>query len=100
MNRLASIVLVLLSVLLFLLSMAGNHGFLHLRELENEVSSLREKDHTLSREIAEVSNQIYGARSSEDVLEQKAREELGLAKPNEIVYIFPDAKRPRTQEHR
>lgn len=97
MNRLASIVLVLLSVLLFLLSLAGNHGLLHLKRLEGEAQSLQEKDSQLSREIAETNNQIYGAKNSDDVLEQRAREELGLAKPNEVVYIFPETNRGRPE---
>lgn len=97
MNRVTSIILVLLSALLFLLSMAGNHGFIHLRQLRTEAELLREKDDQLSREIAETTNKIYGAKNSDDVLEQHAREELGLAKPNEVVYIFPEepaAKKP------
>lgn len=78
--------------MLVVLSISGSHGYLQLRRLDNDVKSLEEKKQQLSEEVVDVNNQIYGLKTSDAVLEQKAREDLGLAKQNEIVYIFPDGK--------
>ena len=63
---------------------------MQLRKIDNEVHLLEEKNRQLGEGIADAQNQIYGIEQSATVLEKKAREELGLAKPNEIVYIFPE----------
>jgi len=92
-NRLTTLIFLLLSVLMMLFTVAGNHGLLHLQRMDQEVRSLQEKNEELSRESAEVARKIAEVKNDEHVLEQKGREELGLAKPNEIVYIFPEGKR-------
>lgn len=90
-NRFASLIIIFLSLILFFLSVTGSHGFLALRKIGGEVKQLEEKNEQLSREIVDLNNKIFAIQKSDEVLEQKAREELGLAKPNEIVYIFPAA---------
>jgi cell division protein FtsB len=93
-NRLTSFILLLLSAVLFVLSLTGSHGLLQLRKIDNETRSLEEKNQELSEELTKVSNEIYGVKQSDFVLEKRGREKLGLAKPNEIVYIFPEGKQP------
>ncbi len=88
MNRVASVVILLLSVVLFLFSLAGNHGLLHLRNLEQEIHQLEGKTTEMKQETARIKNEIYGVQNSAEVLEQRSREELGMAKPNEIIYTF------------
>ena len=82
---------------MMLFTVAGNHGLFYLQRMDQEVRSLKEKNEQLSAESAEIAREIDAVRRDANVLEQKGREELGLAKPNEIVYIFPEGKREKAQ---
>ncbi len=95
MNRITTLIFLLLSLVMMFFTVAGNRGVLTLQRMDREVKSLREKNEELSRESAEIERQIAAVREDAEVLEQKGREELGLAKPNEIVYIFPEGKREK-----
>jgi cell division protein FtsB len=91
-NRISTIIILLLSVLMMCFTIAGNHGLLHLRRLNREVESLRKKNDELAQEVSSVRTELEAAQNSDVTLEKTAREQLGLAKPNEVVYIFPEAK--------
>ena len=82
---------------MLMFTVAGDHGLLYLQRMDQEVQSLKEKNEELSRESSAISREIDDVRRDTSVLEQKGREELGLAKPNEIVYIFPEGNREKAQ---
>ena len=91
MSRFSSTILTLIAIALLFFTVFGNQGLLHLMRVEQELDSLQQKNRKLESEIVELTNRIYGIRTSEEVLEKNAREQLGLSKPGEIVYIFPSA---------
>lgn len=92
MRRVTSFLLLALSGILLFFAVTGPHGLLHLRAVDREIEQMAEKNRELDREILSLQNQIYGVQRSDQVLEEHAREQLGLSKPGEIVYILP----PRT----
>ena len=87
-----SMFLIGLTVLVCLLSLAGPHGLLQLRKVNRELDMLQTKNKQLDTEIIDLNNRIYGVQRSDFVLEKTAREELGFAKPGEVVYVFPDSE--------
>lgn len=89
MGRLSSTILSILIVLFGLFTVFGNHGLLQLLQMSEEIAQLSTENQQIESEIVQIQNQTYGVASSKLVLEQRAREELGLSKPGEIVYIFP-----------
>ena len=89
MNRLTSTVLLILSFLVIVFTIAGNHGLLHLQGINNEQRALEKKNKEIKSEMAALRNEIHGIKSSNFLLEKKAREELSLSKPGEILYVFP-----------
>ncbi len=89
MGRVSSTILSILIVMLVVFTLFGNHGLVQLMQLSDEIAILSEENQEIEAEIIEIQNQIYGVSSSKLVLERRAREELGLSKPGEIVYIFP-----------
>ena len=95
MPKLASIVILTLAVVLFFFAIAGNHGLLQLLRVEAEVESLSKQNRDLESEIVSLNNQIHSIKTSDEVLEKTAREELGLSKRGEIVYIFPENSREK-----
>ena len=70
-------------------SLFGDHGLLHLRQLNNELASLKEKNHQLESSVEELKEKIKAFNTQDKPLEKLAREELGLSKEGEVVYLFP-----------
>ena len=93
MNRLAQAVILTAIVVLSLFTVAGNHGLLRLFEVQGELRMLAEQNSKIESEIITMNNKIYAIRRSEFALEKNAREQLGLSKPGEIVYIFSQPER-------
>ena len=89
MSRLSSSVFFFLTLLIVFFTVFGNHGLLHLRSLNNEESSLVEKNKQIEAEIFELRNEIYALENSDFVLEKRAREDLGYTRKGEVVYYFP-----------
>ena len=81
--------------MLLFFTVAGNHGLLQLLQLSDEIERMALNNRSLKSDILELKNDIYAATVSDNFLERSAREELGLSKPGEIVYIFPDKSKAR-----
>lgn len=95
MHRFAPIILTLLAVMLMFFTMTGSRGYLHLREIRNETMRLKEKNRQLEEEIAATSGDLHAVQTNDFELEKKAREELGLSRSNEIIYIFSDTTKKK-----
>lgn len=93
MNKLTAYILTIAGLCSLFFSLAGPNGFIQLCRLKHELRSIEQKNNSLQKEIIEVNNSIFGYQNSNYILEQAAREELGLARPDEIVYIFPNNQR-------
>jgi len=78
-------------VIVFLLAhdVFGKHGFLAMREEQREIRELREEVSRLNQENVQLEDQVKGLRSDPRLIEQIAREELGLARPGEIIIKVP-----------
>jgi cell division protein FtsB len=79
-------------LLLSLLAMAGERGFFevnrfsrHLEHIEGRIRALEEENERLRR-------QVTGLRSDPDQVEKLAREDLGLVRPDEIVFEIVDGE--------
>lgn len=93
MNRVTSWLLLLLAIACSFFAVAGNQGLLHLNQLNKEMAELERQNRHIESEITELHNNIYAVEKSDEVLESAAREDLGLSKPGEIVYIFSEPKK-------
>ena len=82
-----------LIALLFLTSLFAKNGmrdYWRVRRLVNEkVSEIEE----LQKTNTHITNEIKLLTSNKDYFERLAREELGLVRKNEIIYIFKDLKK-------
>lgn len=61
--------------------------------LKIEHRRLEKQNEELKEEKVELKKEIKNANSDE-YIEKKAREELRLVKPDEILFIFPDGEKP------
>lgn len=84
-----NLALFLLVIVLGLCAVVSNNGLLQLQNLNNERDQLRAKSAELDAEIITLQRDIARVERQPLALEQHAREELGLSRPGEIVYIFP-----------
>lgn len=84
--------LVVMSVVLMTFTVAGNHGLLHLFKINNELSALARKNRSIESDILQTRSEIDSLARSRFTIEKQAREELGLSRPDEVVYVFPHRK--------
>ena len=81
--------LVLVLVLMLSFLVFGEWGLLHYWRLAEERRSLEERSQALQRDNELLREKIYRLRKDDRYLEKVAREELGLVREGEIIYLFP-----------
>lgn len=60
----------------------------HCSQLEQDLERLRTENLTIQRDNEHVERQNEALRSDSRMIEQVAREELGMIRPGEVVYRF------------
>ncbi len=66
----------------------GEHGFVHLYQMERERASNLERIHHLEDENKELLEEINRLRTDREYIEAMGRRELGLIKNEETLYRF------------
>ena len=97
MKKITPYVFATAALVLLFFTVMGSNGLIHLFNLRNEVSRLQRSNDTLEEDIATLHGQIFSIENSSFDLEKKAREELGLSRKDEIVYIFSDRTKGKTE---
>jgi cell division protein FtsB len=77
-------------------SFFGDRGFLRMVAQRERTESLRQQIDELRSENGRLAAEITALKSDPRAVEKLAREELGLARPGETVFLIhePDAARP------
>lgn len=73
-------------------SLFGNRGILQLLNQRQRAQELAIELEQLRAENGRLAAEIRGLRSDPRVIERLAREELGLARPGETVFLIRDAR--------
>jgi cell division protein FtsB len=100
------ILYLLLAVLLSLsfFTAFGDRGFIHLWRLWQEKKNLDQENFLLQSENERLRERVRLLRHNDRYLEKVAREELGFARPGEIIYRFvpaqPNGQNPGPEEQR
>jgi cell division protein FtsB len=93
-RKAATIGSILLLIALAIGSIFGDRGYLHLMSQTRRSEALERELTGLRAENLRLAEEITGLRSSPQAVERVAREELGLARPGEIVFLLrEDAQR-------
>jgi len=77
---------------LFLHDMFGTHGYLAMRRTKSEIERVQSDIKRLTKENAELSDEVKLLRTDPHKIESIARDELGLAKPNEVIIKIPESQ--------
>lgn len=77
----------------------GAHGFMTMRRTQQEIERVRADIEHLNTENEQLAEQVHALKSDPKLIERIAREEMGLARPGEIIIKLPapaksDAMKP------
>jgi len=79
-----------LLVLVLMHTIFGPYGYLSMRRSQREIEQLRQEIDRLDRENLQLSGEIRALQTDPSAIEKVAREEMGLARPGEIIFRLPD----------
>jgi cell division protein FtsB len=77
-------------LLLMLLALAGDRGFLEVREFYRHLARVETQIRTLEEENRSLRSQVADLKTDRYQIEKLAREDLGLAYPDELIFEIVD----------
>jgi cell division protein FtsB len=72
----------------------GTHGFLAMRRTQNEIAKVKANLEQLSKENAALAQEVKDLQSDPRLIEKIARDDLGLARPGEVIIRIPQGELP------
>jgi len=69
----------------------GAHGFLAMWRTQQEMKRLRSQIDRLTQENGELTSEVKALKTDPKAIERIAREEMGLARPGEMIFKKPEA---------
>ena len=82
-------ILGLVMVLLLMDNIFGTHGYLAMRRTQKEIATLKKDLQRLNDENQQLAEQVKALKSDPQLIEKIARDELGLARPGEVIIRIP-----------
>ena len=76
-------------LLLAIHDVLGPHGFLAMRRTQKEMEQLRGEVQRLNSENGEMGDEVKSLKTDPQAIERIAREEMGLARPGEMIFKLP-----------
>jgi cell division protein FtsL len=70
----------------------GTHGFLAMRRIQNEIGRVKADLDALSKENAALAQEVKDLNTDPRLIEKIARDDLGLARPGEIIIRIPQGQ--------
>ena len=75
----------------------GEGGRLELRHLRQQAAQDRRDNAVLLQRNARLAREVMDLKTGQTVLEQRAREELGFTREDELYYQFVEPQEPRSE---
>jgi cell division protein FtsB len=72
----------------------GQHGFIAMRRTQMEIEQIREQIGQMNEQNKSLAEQVSSLKSDPKSIERIAREEMGLARPGEMIFKLPDTAKP------
>lgn len=88
--RAARYVLGALLLLVFMNGIFGENGYLAMRRARTDAERLRMEIQQLNGENSQLAGDVRALKTDPAAVERVAREEMGLARPGELVFRLPD----------
>jgi cell division protein FtsL len=89
-------ILVLALFALLVHDIFGTHGFIAMRRTQMEIEQIREQIGKVNEENKSLTDQVNSLKTDPKSIERIAREEMGLARPGEMIFKLPEPpKQPK-----
>lgn len=88
-SRYARTILGAAILLLGIHDILGPHGFLAMRRTQKEMEQLRTEVDRLNKENNQLADDATALKSDPQAIERIAREDMGLARPGEMIFKLP-----------
>jgi cell division protein FtsL len=88
--------LILCVFALFLHDIFGAHGFLAMRRTKLEIARVQADIDRLSKENTDLSDEVKSLKTDPHKIESIARDELGLARPGDVIMKIPQSQQPQS----
>jgi cell division protein FtsB len=88
-----STLLGLLLLVLVVHDIFGTHGYLAMRRTQDEISKVKSDLNRLNKENAVLEQEVRELKTDPHKIEKIARDELGLARPGEVIIKIPQSQR-------
>lgn len=75
----------------------GTHGFLAMRRTQSEIKKVQANLDKLGKENAALEQEVKDLKSDPRLIEKIARDDLGLARPGEVIIRIPQG--PELEQH-
>ena len=72
----------------------GAHGFVAMRHTQKEIDQIRDQIGRLNAENRSLAGQVNSLKSDPKAIERIAREDMGLARPGEMIFKLPEQAKP------
>ena len=72
----------------------GKGGWLTVWRLENKVETEKSKNSKLEARNAALAAEVRDLKQGTEAIEERARQELGMLRPDEVFFQFPPEKKP------
>ena len=76
----------------------GTHGFLAMRRTQSEIRKVKADLDQLSKENATLEQEVKDLKTDPRLIEKIARDDLGLARPGEIIIRIPQEQQQQQRE--
>ena len=77
-------------ILVLMHTVFGPYGVLSMRRSQQEIQQLHEEIDRLDKENEQLSGEIRALQTDPAAIEKVAREDMGLARPGEMIFRLPD----------
>jgi cell division protein FtsB len=85
-----------LIVLVLMHTLFGPYGYFSMRRSEQQMEQLRQEIDRLDRENQQLNGEIRALQTDPSAVEKVAREDMGLARPGELIFRLPEDPNPST----
>lgn len=87
-------ILIIFVVALFVHNIFGTHGFLAMQRTKKEIQRVQSDLDRLNAENQRLADEVKALKTDPSKIESIARDELGLAKPGEVIIKIPQSQQP------
>jgi cell division protein FtsB len=90
MRRFAPIILIAAAVCAGAFALLGDDSIANMNRLSQALEEQRARNDALEKQVRELRSFVRGLQQDPRILEKTARSELGMARPDEKVFVFRD----------